>query len=265
MPEIDHGGRTIYYEDLGDGPPIVLSHSFLCSGEMWGPQLGPLSERYRVVNIDQRGHGRSGEATGRFEIYDLVDDVVSVLDRLEIERAVWGGLSIGGMIAMRAALRYPERMCGLIIVDSHAGRETTYKKIKYRAMNLGAKLIGLRPFLPAVNPLMFGRTTLEDNPGLVEEWGERFSSVHLPSISATLGALMRRDDVVDRLGSVQVPTLVIVGDEDVSLPVEYSREIVTAIPGARLVVVEKAGHLSALEQPEAVTDAMLKFLDEVYQ
>jgi len=263
MPEIERNGVRIHFEDVGSGPPVVLGHSFLCSGEMWGPQVGPLCDRFRVVNIDERGHGRSGLLTEPFDLYDMVDDVLAVLDHLGIERAVWAGLSIGGMVAMRAAITAPKRVSGLILVDTHAGAESPYKKLKYRAMALGVKTIGVRPLLPGISKLMFGSTTRRHNVELVTAWEERFASVDVPSMLLGLRAVMRRDSVIDRLRQVEVPSLVIVGEEDISLPLPCSREIASALPNSSLVVVPESGHLSSLEQPQAVTEAMLRFLDEI--
>jgi len=170
-----------------------------------------------------------------FDLYDMVDDVVAVLDEVGIERAVWAGLSIGGMVAMRAAMTVPNRVTGLVLVDTHAGTERGYKKLKYRAMGAGARLFGTRPFLPGIVPLMFGPTTRRLKPELVDDWREKFASVHVPSLNLVVGALIRRDSVIDKLGEVRVPTLVIVGSEDDTLPVADSQAIASAIPGASLV------------------------------
>lgn len=105
MPKLERNGIPLSYEVSGSGPPVVLGHSFLCSGEMWTPQVGPLALGYQVINPDLRGHGNSGVVDAPFDLYDLVDDVLAVLDHLAIERAVWAGLSIGGMVALRAAPR----------------------------------------------------------------------------------------------------------------------------------------------------------------
>lgn len=263
MPTIEREGVSIYYEELGEGPVVVLGHSFLCSGEMWAPQVPALAERNRVINVDLRGHGRSGPVTKPCDVYDLLGDVVAVLDSLDIEDAVWAGLSIGGMVAMRAALSVPERVRALVLLDTHAGAETTFKRAKYRLMNAGAKVLGIRPFIPAVVPLMFGKTSLKVRPQLVTEWGKKFSAIHMPSIGFILEALVRRDSVVDRLPEIGVPTLVMVGAEDASLPVVCSREISEGVPDSTLVILPEAGHLSTLEQPEAVTDAMTGFLNRV--
>ena len=264
MPEISRNGVRIHFDDLGSGPPVVLGHSLLCSGEMWGPQVPVLAEKYRVINIDQRGHGRSGHLSEPFDMYDMVDDVVAVLDETGVEKAVWAGLSIGGMVAMRAAVTVPDRVTGLILADTHAGPETGYKKLKYRAMGAGAKLFGTRPFLPGIVPLMLGPTTRRLKPELVDEWREKFASLHVPSLNLVVAALIRRDSVIDRLREIKAPTCVIVGGEDETLPVANSREIEAAIPDASLTVVPDAGHLSSLEQPEAVTKAMMQFLDEMH-
>jgi len=263
MPSIDRNGVKIHFEDVGTGPPVVMGHSILCSGEMWVNQVPQLAERYRVINMDQRGHGRSVPATGPYELSDMVADAVAVLDHLEIERAVWAGLSMGGMVAMHAAIAEADRVSALILLDTHAGAENLYKKVKYRAMSLGSTAFGIRPFFPAVIPLLFGHTTRAENPALIEEWKVNFASIHVPSITRAVGALVKRPSIVGELANVKVPSLVIVGEEDASLPVPVSQEIANALPNASLVVIPGAGHLSALEKPEAVTKAMLGFLDSL--
>jgi 3-oxoadipate enol-lactonase len=264
VPSINRNGVPIYFEDVGSGPPVVMGHSILCSGEMWMHQVPELSKRYRVINIDQRGHGRSVPATGPYEIRDMVEDAIAVLDHLEIQRAIWAGLSMGGMVAMHAAVDAPDRVAALVLLDTHAGAETTYKKLKYRALSTGAKAFGVRPFFPAVLPLLFGRTTLVENQILVDEWKGRFDEIHVPSLARAVAALTRRPSIVDRLAKVQMPALVIVGEEDASLPVPISQEITDALPNASLVVIPGAGHLSALEKPEEVTKAMLRFLADLH-
>jgi pimeloyl-ACP methyl ester carboxylesterase len=263
MPTIENNGVRIFFEDLGSGVPLVLGHSFLCSGEMWRPQLQQLAKRARVINIDYRGHGRSGEVRRPVTLYDMVADVLAVLDHLGIDRAVWAGLSIGGMVALRAALITPERVSGLILLDTHAGPEELYKRIKYLTMAIGVRVLGIRPFLPAIVPLFFGRTTRKANPLLVTEWRTRFAAVHIPSVLRTLDALRNRDSIVSRLGEIRVPSLVIVGAEDASLPLPYSRQIAAGLPHSSLVVIPHAGHLSNLEQPDAVRSAMLGFLERL--
>ena len=260
MAMLQHNDTGLFYEVSGSGPPVVLGHSFLCSGAMWEPQIGPLSENHQVINIDLRGHGRSEIATRPFTIYDLVDDVLAVLDHLGIERPVWAGLSIGGMVALRAALVARHRVAGLILLGTHAGRESSAKKIQYQAMLIAAKLMGVRSLAPRISRMFFGPHTQKNQPDLVAAWISRFASVPLSSIGFGLAALKNRESIVDRLGEIEVPTLVIVGEDDTPLPPACSREIAAGIKGSSLVEIPDCGHLSTLEQPDIVTSAMLAHL-----
>lgn len=260
MPVITNQGVEVFFEEAGAGFPVVLGHSFLCSGEMWRHQVPALSPGFRVINIDLRGHGRSGRLTTPFTLYDAVGDVLAVLDHLGITRAAWCGLSIGGMVALRAALTHPGRVAALLLLDTDAGPETALHKIKYTAMGAGARALGLRPFLPSIARLMFGGTTRRENPALVGEWKERFAGQHVPSLLHCLGALMRRDSLLTRLEGIGVPALVLAGEEDRSLPPPLSRRIHDRLPRSTLRIIPAAGHLSALERPGPVNEALLGFL-----
>lgn len=260
MPSVNSQGIDIHFESRGSGPPVVLMHSFLCSGRMWEKQVEPLAEHCQVINLDLRGHGRSGVIEKPFTLYDMVDDTLAVLDRLEIERAAWAGLSIGGMIALRAALRVPERVSSLLLLDTDSGPEKWATRLKYRALGAIARAFGLGPVRPQIARLMFGPTTHREQAELVAEWTEIFSSVHIPSILLMLDPLVARDDLRPRLAEIDAEALVLVGSEDRSLPPVRSRTLAAALARAELVEVEGAGHLSALERPAEVTAAMTRFL-----
>lgn len=253
-------GLEIFFEDVGTGTPVVLGHSFLCSGKMWREQVPALVGRFRVINPDLRGHGRSSEVNRPFSLYDAVSDVVAVLDQLRLAQAIWCGLSIGGMVALRAALTCPERVSALILLDTDAGAERALRKLKYRAMGAGVRAVGVSPFLSSIARLMFGATTRRQTQTLVNEWKKEFAAVHVPSALRCLDALMRRDSLLARLAQIRVPALVLVGEEDRSLPPPLSRRIHTLLRNSTLSVIPAAGHLSALEQPRAVNDAILSFL-----
>jgi pimeloyl-ACP methyl ester carboxylesterase len=260
MAVVQNQGLQIFFEDSGAGPPVVLGHSFLCSGGMWREQVPALDAKFRVINPDLRGHGRSSHVTRPFSLYDALSDVIAILDQLGIERAIWCGLSIGGMVALRAALTHPERVAGLVLLDSDAGPETGLRKLKYRAMGAGARVAGFGPFLPSIARLMFGTTTRRDNPALVDEWKRHFADLHLPSILHGLDALMNRDSLLGRLDQITVPVLVLVGEEDISTPPPLSRRIHDRLPQSTLRLIPGAGHLSALERPALVNEAILGFL-----
>jgi pimeloyl-ACP methyl ester carboxylesterase len=260
MPHLERPQHRLYYEETGSGSAILLGHSFFCSGEMWRYQVPALAESYRVVNLDYRGHGQSSPLREDLRIYDLVEDSVALLDRLGIEQAVWAGLSVGGMTAMRATLHYPERVRALILIDTDADAERSWVKWKSRPMGAGTRVVGLRPFLPAVVRAMFGPTSCRENPELVDEWRDRFAAADPESMRRFLEMLIRRDSIVSRLGKIEVPALVIFGSEDRSLPPRLSQKIDAELSDSKLVEIPRAGHLCTLEQPETVTAAMLDFL-----
>ncbi|AOS97695.1 3-oxoadipate enol-lactonase 2 [Microbulbifer aggregans] len=263
MATIKREGIHLHYTVTGSGPALVLLHSFLASSAMWETQIPALSERYTVIAVDLRGHGDSGPIQRDITIYDLLDDVVAILDAEGIERAAWAGLSIGGMITLRAALKVPERVSGVLLLDTHAGAERPLKKLRYHAMVTAARLFGIRPLLPQVLKLMFGEHTLAHNKPLVDEWRDRIAAVPFSTIQRGVSALTRREDLSPQLGNINQPALVIVGEEDQALPPAYSREIARLLPQATLIEVPRSGHLSALEQPDAVTGAMLNFLGKL--
>jgi 3-oxoadipate enol-lactonase len=261
MPVVTNQAASIYYEEAGSGEAVVLVPSFLCSGQMWHGQVPALKQGYRVINVDLRGHGRSGPENRRYSLYDLVSDVIAVLDQLGIERAIWCGLSVGGMIALRAALVHPTRVSSLILIDSDAGAEVPWRKLKYRAMGAGARLVGVRPLASSISRLMFGRTTRARNPRLVREWKRDLDDLHIPSVLRMLDALVERDSLLSHLSEIKVPTLIVVGEEDRALPPAVSRRMQERMPQARLELIAQAGHLSALEQPETLNQLIMAFLD----
>lgn len=260
MPVAARRDVSIHFEEQGSGPCILFAHSYLCSGAMWARQAADLSSSYRTVNVDLRGHGRSSPAPPGLVLYDLVDDHLAVMDELGIERAVWAGLSIGGMIAMRAALVAADRVSALILADTSAAAEPSLPVLRYRAMGLGVRVLGMGPFLGRILAIMFGATTRRENPELVDEWRRRIAAAHVPSVLNLMKPLFGRESVLDRLAEILVPALVLVGEEDRGQPPARSREIARALPNADLVIVPEAGHLSALEQPEVVSETMRDFL-----
>ncbi len=261
MAVISSRGIEIVYQDVGAGLPIVLGHAFLCDGTMWRYQLPDLAARYRVLVPDLRGHGRSGPAERSFSLYDLVEDAVAVLDAARVERAVWCGLSIGGMVAMRAALVRPDRVAALVLLDTDAGAEKPVPRAKLRAMGLGVRTVGVGPFVPTIARMMFGATTRRERAELVDAWERTVETMRVPSLLRCLDAILRRDSVLERLPEIEVSALVVVGEEDRTLPPGVARRIHERLRRSRFEVVAGAGHLAALERPEPVTRAILEFVD----
>jgi pimeloyl-ACP methyl ester carboxylesterase len=236
---------------------------------MWAPQLDALSERFTVINVDFRGHGQTPMTpegtdpamTGPLSIRDLTRDMLTVLDQLGYERAIFGGLSMGGMASLRAALDHPDRVRALMVFDSDGGRESRLRILKLKAMLHTVRVIGVEPFMSQVAREMFGRTTLKTNPELIDAWIPRFRGVSLDTMGRYLYMLEHRDSVLHRMASIGIPTLIVCGEEDKALPPRHSEAIAAAIPGSQLHLVQEAGHLCTLEQPDVVTGLMLDFLE----
>jgi len=260
MPTISSRSPKIYYETSGNGPAVVLLHGFLCDGSLFRHQVAALQTSYRLLNIDLRGHGRSGPAEGPFSVYDLVDDVCAVLDAEAVGSAVWVGLSLGGFVALRAALTQPRRVRALVLMGTEAGAQSGLKKMQDWGLKLALKTVGPKPVVPAVLSAMLGKTSMRTKPALVEEYRRQFLAMRVDSVCLGIDAAMQRDDLVGHLQAIRCPTLVLVGDEDVPLPIARSTLICDGITGATLGVIAGAGHLSAIEQPTAVNEEMRLFM-----
>jgi pimeloyl-ACP methyl ester carboxylesterase len=263
MPIVYSHGIEIHYEVEGTGTPVLLLHSFMSSGRVWRHQVPELATKFQTINVDARGHGRSSRVEQPFSLYEMVDDVTAVLDSLEIEHAVWCGLSVGGMVSLRAALRAPDRVGGLIILGSTSGAESLGRRIRNTTQSIAAQLFGLRPFYRPIARMMFGPSTFDRDPQVPAAWLESLSDVDIPSLAHALGALMTRDDITAELSTILAPALVIVGDEDQLLPPTHSRLLAEHLPSATYREITGAGHLSILEQPASVALEIKRFLEEL--
>ena len=261
MPFVASPELPIYYEDTGTGPPVLLLHSFLCSGAMWQHQVEALvAQGYRVINVDHRGHGRSGLVRRGYNLEAVVADTIAVLDALALPQATWAGLSIGGMVALRAALTHRDRIQALILINTSADAELLRLKLKYRALGAATRLVGVRPLVPLALPLMFGSQARAQQPSMVNHWATRIAAADPGSMLATLEALLGRRSVRHELRALHCPSLVLSGKADKAIPPRVCRAIASAIPDAELREFDGVGHLATLEDPAAINAAMLQFL-----
>ncbi|HZS38324.1 MAG TPA: alpha/beta fold hydrolase [Polyangia bacterium] len=267
---LERGGARIAYSVSGppygvslDEPAVVLGHSLLCDRRMWQDVAPRLAERRRVISIDVRGHGAS-TAPGPFSLEDLADDWRAILDAEKIPRAILCGLSMGGMTAMRLALASPERVAALALLDSSADPQPAWERVKFGVMaHVVARFGFLRVIGAAVKPVMFGRTSIKERRELVERQWARIEENDPKALFHGVRAVIDRRSIYERLPTLRCPTLVMVGAEDRATPPERSRRIAAQIPGARLESIERAGHLSALEQPDVVARTLGEFFDSI--
>ena len=161
---------------------------------------------------------------------------------------------------MRAAIVVPEAVEALVLLDTSADREPLLNRVRYRLMVTLARLVGMKPFLPIISQIVFGSTTRREQAELVNRWRKELSMIDIRSVRHGLDAVNRRDSVTPMLHEIDVPTLVIVGEQDVATPPDRSRTIAESIGGARLEVIPGAGHMTNLEQPELVDELIEEFL-----
>jgi pimeloyl-ACP methyl ester carboxylesterase len=261
VPAIDRDGAHVHYEVTGEGPPLLLGHSLLCDGRMWENVAPALARRFRLHNIDARGHGRS-TWTQPFTLEDLAEDWIAVMDHEKIERALLCGLSMGGMTAMRLALAHPGRVAALALLDTSADAAPTVERVLYLMLAELQRATGIiRPYAPLIARKMFGTTSRRDRPDVVSRGMARILDRDMRGFYPAYQAVFRRNSIHGRLGELRCPTLVLVGEEDIATPPRDAERIVRAVSGAELVRIPGAGHLTPLEAPAAVEQALSAFLD----
>ncbi|MER6670368.1 alpha/beta hydrolase [Amycolatopsis japonica] len=236
--------------------PLVLLHAFPVDARMWDAVRAPLSERLRLITPDQRGLGRSPlpETDREPDLDDAARDVVALLDRLELDKVVLGGCSMGGYLTMAVLRLAPERVGGLVFIDTKATADTP-EAARARhdvAARVEAEGAGWMP--EAVTP---GLLAEKARPEVVERLRELITTQPPSGIAWAARAMAARPDSLETLRSADVPALVVVGEEDGLTPLEAANTLVETLPDATLVVLPEAGHLTPLEDPAGVVEAIL--------
>lgn len=257
MPKIQANGIQLYYELAGpaDAPVVVLSNSLGTRLEMWDPQMPALTERYRVLRYDSRGHGRSDAPDGPYTIEMLADDALGLLDALGIERAHFCGLSKGGMVGQVLGARHGERLITLALCATACHmppRELWDERIRTATEQ------GMAALVDGVVERWF-TAAFRREPSIAVDRVRQMILDTPPHGYAACCAAIRDMDLRELITGIRVPTLVVVGDKDPATPPEKAEEIRSRIPGARLEVVPDAAHLLNIEQ-DVVFDALLTSL-----
>lgn len=252
---------SIHYEETGHGTPLVWLHGFPLDRAMWVPQLDGLSASARVIAPDLPGFGNSTSGGGAFTIESAANTIAEFLGAIGItEKIVLGGLSMGGYIALAFARRHGERLRGLILADTKAEPDDdTAKANRAKTITL-AQEKGAGGVIESMIPKLLGPATLEIRPAVVEEVKRIGSRQSTEAIVRAVEALRDRPDAVPGLANISVPTLVLVGDQDAITPLAVAEKLAGGIPGAKLVVVPTAGHMSNLENPDVFNSAVAEFL-----
>jgi pimeloyl-ACP methyl ester carboxylesterase len=239
----------------------VLIHGFPLGAEQWRPQLENVPDGWQYIAPDLRGFGVDPALGGTaVTMDDYAGDVVGLLDELEIERAVIGGLSMGGYVTFALFRRAPERFSGVVLADTRSQADTPDGRQARRALSAVVEKDGASAVADQMLPKLLGPTTHEKRPAVVRDVRRLIEGTAAEGIQGALHALMTRPDSTPDLARIGTPTLVIVGEEDAITPVSDSEFLAQSIGRARLVKLPAAGHLSNLETPGGFSQALQDFL-----
>ncbi len=249
------------YVEQGSGLSVVLIHGFPLCRQMWLPQMTALADSgCRVICPDLPGFGESALHEGQISISTYADAVIGLLDDLGIEKAVVGGMSMGGYVLLDLAERYPDRLLGAMFLvtraaaDDAAGREK--RTLLAAEVKSGNRLVVSDTFAQ----VLFAPETPEKNPELVADVRQWMESVSAAGIVGGLLAMRDRDDSVAKLAKFDLPSLVVGAEQDLAVPLEHSRVLADGLPNAELKVIPGAGHMANLEQSELFNAALIEFL-----
>ncbi len=252
-------GHALGYDDAGTGIPVLFLHGFPHNRSLWSAQLGALAAPARTISMDLRGFGESAPGTP-CTVDAYADDAVTLLDQLGIERAVVVGLSMGGYATLALWRRHPSRVRALVLCDTRAGADSDATRAARREMQALAKAEGCTAVANQLLDGMVGRTTRLKNPELADALHRMMALAPLLGVVGALDAMMARPDSTPTLGTIDVPTLIVVGEEDVLTPVKEARAMHLAIAGSRLEVIAGAGHVSNVERPATFNHVLSEFL-----
>lgn len=266
MPFFTVDGQPLHYIDQGTGPAVLLAGSYLWDQSMWAPQIAALSQHYRVIAPELWGHGESGSVpVGTTSLDDIARQALALIDHLGIDRISLVGLSVGGMWGMRAALSAPQRIKGLVLMDTYAGKEPEPTRQYYFALLKQIEEAGeITPqMLDIVVPIFF-RAGIDPQSPLYQEFRASLAALSADRLRESIVPMGRmtfgRDDFMARLSELNpATTLVMCGDQDKPRPPSEAKEMAELI-GCPCVLVPDAGHISSRENPQFVTDKLLKFL-----
>ena len=262
---IQANGIVFNYDDSGVGDiPIVFIHGFPFDKSMWEPQINYFKLNYRVISYDIRGYGKTTSDERVLDMNLFADDLISFLDALHIDRAVVCGLSMGGYILLNALNRYPEKFTAVILSDTQCIGDSAETKEKRKKSIASIEEKGLTEFASAFVKNVFFKDSYEENLKIINKIEDVILSTSNQTVTGTLNALAQRRDMCFCLSEILIPALIIVGEEDSVTPPAQAQQLKDNIPGSKLFIIPKAGHMSNIEQPELFNKYVNNFLSEIF-
>jgi 3-oxoadipate enol-lactonase len=268
MPRVALSTGECFYVDRGEGIPGLFVHGFPLDHTMWSAQIDALAPHYRVIAPDLRGFGESSTSAGKPDVAvrmeDYAADLNELLDTLVVtEPVVFVGLSMGGYIAWQFMRKHGDRVRALVLLDTRAAADTEEARVGRHKMAENVDAWGSGRIAEMMGPKLFLPSTFEQKPHLVAAVRHVVEKTPPAAIAGAALGMAERPDMTSFLPKIKVPTLVICGEGDAISPPAEMKSIATAIPGAQYVEIPNAGHMTTMENPEAVNEALLAFLKGV--
>ena len=256
------GGIDIGYDDVGEGDPILFVHGFPHNRALWAPQLNALVDHARCIAPDLRGFGET-TVSGPYTMDQYADDLAALLDTIRVERTVLCGLSMGGYIAMAFWRRHRARVRGLVLMDTRAGADSSDAKARRTELMALTRAKGSPAIADAMITGMVGKSTRAKCPEVADAVHRMLARSPVEGVVGALQAMIDRPDSSATLGTIDVPTMLVVGDEDVLTPPDDSRAMSRLIRGSTLEIIAGAGHVSNVERPAAVNHLLSEFVSSI--
>ncbi|MEA2433146.1 MAG: 3-oxoadipate enol-lactonase [Actinomycetota bacterium] len=257
MPLAEINGAKVAFDDTGSGETaLVFSHGFLMDRSMFAPQIDALTDAFRCISWDERGHGET-ESDGPFTYWDSAEDLLELLDHLGIERAFLAGMSQGGFVSLRASILKPDRVAGLILIDTQAGPEEPNAVPLYESLFEDWRTNGpTEPVARSVAQIIIG-----DGPE-AQPWIDKWLARDPRLVSEPFHALVEREDIHDRLSEIHAPAIVIHGSQDAAIPIDKAERLCEGLPNCEGVhVIDGGTHASNVTHPEEATTLIRDFLE----
>lgn len=259
--QISVNGISTSFEDVGKAQmPIIFIHGFPFDKSSWQPQMAFFQETHRAIAYDIRGFGTSSTGNEKVSISLFADDLVKFMDALEIDKAIVCGLSMGGYILLNAVQRYPQRFEAIILSDTQCIVDSEAGKAKRKQTILDIRKTGLSPFAEGFAQNIFSQAALENKNKWVAAIKNIIICTPVETVIDTLSALAERSETCSSLPAIDIPTLILCGSEDKVTPVAQSEHLHREIANSTLHIIENAGHLPNLEQPDEFNRLVLNFI-----
>ena len=258
---LNSDGAEIYYSVRGSGRPLVLLHPFPANHRFWDGCAPLLENRYQLILPDLRAHGDSSPGTGPATMAKHAQDLARLCDALELGRTIFAGVSIGGYVLFEFWRQFREQVAALVLANTRAGADSDEARLGRGKSIADVEQRGPAPFIESMLGKVLGETTRRSRLDRVDAARTMMSRMTVKGIAAALQGLASRPDSTPTLGTIDVPTMVLAGEEDTLTPIADAQLMHKGIRGSRLEIVPKAGHFAAFEQPEIAGRLLRSFAD----